>query len=127
MPAPWLSQVLARLSSRTARRPARLCPWPDVSRLLAARLSLERLEDRTAPAVFTVTGTADTGAGSLRQAILDANAAPGADTIQFAIPGSGVQTIRPATLFPVITDAVTIDGYTQPGASPNTLTVGTNA
>ncbi|MFZ4791165.1 MAG: InlB B-repeat-containing protein [Candidatus Competibacteraceae bacterium] len=39
-------------------------------------------------ATFTVTTTADSGAGSLRQAILDANTAPGADTISFS-PGGG--------------------------------------
>src|SRR5438093_4521515 len=100
MPAPWLSQILARLSRRTAgRRPARLCPWPDLGRLLAARMSLERLEDRTAPAVFTVSSTADVGAGSLRQAILDANAAPGADSIRFAI-GTGLQSISPSSALP---------------------------
>ena len=69
---------------------------------------------------FTVTNTNDSGAGSLRQAILDANANPGADTIVFNIPGAGVQTISPTSALPTITDAVMIDGYTQPGASPNT-------
>ncbi len=73
---------------------------------------------------YTVTSTADSGAGTLRQAILDANANPGADTIAFNIVGSGVQTITPSTVLPSITDAVTIDGYTQPGASPNTQPVG---
>ena len=43
---------------------------------------------------FTVTSTADTGAGSLRQAITDANNHAGSDTIAFDIPGSGVQTIN---------------------------------
>jgi len=70
---------------------------------------------RTAPqATFTVTNTNDTGAGSLRQAILDANANPGADTIAFNISGGNL-TITPATSLPLITDAVTIDGATQPG------------
>src|SRR6187200_1221349 len=49
-------------------------------------------------ATFTVTTTADSGAGSLRQAITDANAAAGLD----------------------IVSPVLVDGYTQPGASPNT-------
>ena len=78
-------------------------------------------------ATFTVTNTADSGAGSLRQAILDANAALGADTIAFAIPGSGVHTITPTTPLPTITDPVTLNGYTQPGSSPNTLAVGDDA
>ena len=69
---------------------------------------------------FTVTNTNDSGAGSLRQAILDANANPGADTIDFDIAGSGVHTISPLTVLPTITEQVTIDGYTQPGSSPNT-------
>jgi hypothetical protein len=41
-------------------------------------------------ATFTVTSTSDSGAGSLRQAIVDANANPGADTIAFNITGAGV-------------------------------------
>ena len=84
----------------------------------------------TLPATtFTVTNTNDSGVGSLRQAILDVNANPGADTIAFNIPGQGVQTIRPLTPLPPLTDdaGVTIDGYTQPGASPNTLSVGNDA
>jgi hypothetical protein len=38
-----------------------------------------------------------------------------------------VKTIAPDSKLPTITDPVTIDGYTQPGASPNTLAKGTNA
>jgi hypothetical protein len=78
-------------------------------------------------ATFTVNTTADSSVGSLRQAILDANAAPGTDTIDFAIAASGVQTISPTTALPDITDPVIIDGYTQPGTSTNTLAVGDNA
>jgi CSLREA domain-containing protein len=69
----------------------------------------------------TVTNTNDSGPGSLRQAITNANANPGPDVIDFAIPGSGVHTISPITALPTITDTVTIDGYTQAGATPNTL------
>ena len=78
---------------------------------------------------YTVTTTADSGAGSLRQAITDANGNVGADIIQFNIVGSGVQTIAPASALPTITDGVTIDGYSQPGASANTNAPdqGTNA
>ena len=78
-------------------------------------------------ATFTVTTTADSGAGSLRQAILDANATAGVDTIAFNIPGTGVQTIAPQTALPEVTDYVTIDGYTQPGSSVNALAIGINA
>jgi hypothetical protein len=76
---------------------------------------LERFEDRTLLATFTVTTTANAGPGSLRQAILDANANPGADVIEFHIGSGGAQTIRLANSLPVITDPVTIDGSTQPG------------
>ncbi|MDQ3117470.1 MAG: hypothetical protein M3Q86_12830, partial [Verrucomicrobiota bacterium] len=78
-------------------------------------------------ATFTVTNTDDSGPGSFRQAIEDANAAAGADTIAFNIPGGGVHTITPASALPSITETVTIDGYTQPGTSANTLDEGNNA
>jgi len=80
-------------------------------------------------ATLTVTNTADSGPGSLRQAIMDANADTSPDDviIEFNIPGSGVQTIAPLSPLPVITRTVTIDGYTQPGASPNTLAAADNA
>ena len=70
-------------------------------------------------ATFTVTNTNDSGAGSLRQAILDANANPGLDTVSFSIVG----TIALVTSLPTITDAVMIDG---PGAS-NLIIDGGNA
>ena len=78
-------------------------------------------------ATFTVTTTNDSSAGSLRQAIVDANANPGADSIHFNIPGAGPHTINPATPLPDITEALTIDGYTQPGARANTLAEGSDA
>ncbi len=73
-----------------------------------------------AAATFTVTNTGDSGAGSLRQAITDANTNAGPDTIAFDIPGSGGHTITPLTALPHVTESLTIDGYTQPGASANT-------
>jgi hypothetical protein len=69
---------------------------------------------------FTVTNTNDTGAGSLRQAIMDANAAAGADSITFNIPGNGVHTINLASLLPPVNNPATIDGYTQPGSKRGT-------
>jgi CSLREA domain-containing protein len=56
---------------------------------------------------------------TLRDAITYANAHSGS-TIAFDIPGSGVQTLQPAMPYPTIVATVTIDGYTQPGSSPNT-------
>jgi hypothetical protein len=72
--------------------------------------------------VFVVDTTADSGPGSLRQAILDANSATGLTvTINFAIPDAGVQTIEPITPLPPITASVLIDGTTQPGFAGTAL------
>lgn len=68
----------------------------------------------TAAQTFTVTTTSDSGPGSLRQAILDANSTPGPDVIQFAIPGPQIPTIALRSPLPDIAEAVTIDGTTQP-------------
>ncbi len=69
-------------------------------------------------ATFTVTTNADTGIGSYRQALLDANSNVGTDTINFNIGSGGVQTILISlTELPRITDSVIIDGTTQPGYS----------
>ena len=65
---------------------------------------------------FSVTNTDDAGPGSLRQAILDSNLAIGqTNAIDFAIPGTGVQIIEPASPLPAITQSVLIDGFSQPG------------
>lgn len=66
---------------------------------------------------FIVVNTNNTGAGSLRQAILDANANAGTDTIHFNIPGQGVKTIALTSALPVINEPLIIDGTTQPGFS----------
>ena len=70
----------------------------------------------TGPAHFVVTNTDDSGPGSLRAAILNANENPGADTILFRIPGAGVQTIAPSTPLPGLTDTVVVQGLSQGGA-----------
>jgi hypothetical protein len=65
---------------------------------------------------------------TLRAAIEEANDTAGADTIVFDIGGTAsVKTISPLDALPPITDTVTIDGYTQPGADPNTLDQGSDA
>jgi hypothetical protein len=81
------------------------------------------------PTIFTVTNTNDSGPGSLRQAILDddASAYPGVNSIRFKIPGTGPFVISPGSALPAVTHATVIDGYTQPGASANTLAQGDNA
>src|SRR6266511_3569942 len=76
--------------------------------------AIEALEDRRLLSTYTVTSTADSGAGSLRQAITDANNHGGADRINFAI-GSGARTISPASRLPSLSDGTTLDATTQPG------------
>ena len=70
----------------------------------------------------TTDGACDDGTGrcTLRAAIEQANARLGPDVITFNIAGVGPHTIRPGSSLPAITDPVIIDGYTQPGSSPNT-------
>jgi hypothetical protein len=72
---------------------------------------LDRLEDRTLPSTFTVHNLLDSGPGSLRQAILDANAHPGADLIHFTDPARGTLTLTSGPL--TITDDLLVSG---PGA-----------
>ena len=69
----------------------------------------------TSVGCLTVTTTADSGTGSLREAIGCANAQAGVDTITFAIPGDGPHVISLATELPRIDDPVVIDGASQPG------------
>ena len=83
---------------------------------------------------FTVTNTLNSGAGSLRQAILDANAMQvtggtgcARHSIVFTIPGSGVHTIRPLSALPPFEIPITLDGYTQSGSVPNNQSQGSNA
>src|ERR1043166_8289607 len=70
-------------------------------------------------ATFTVTNSNDSGTGSLRQAILDANNNSGMDSIVFDISGTNVHTINLATPLPPISDPVMIDGTTQSGFTTN--------
>jgi hypothetical protein len=80
------------------------------------------VEDRTLLSTFMVKNTADSGPGSLRQAILDSNAAAGpTNTIDFDIPGQGVQTIAPTSPLPPITQPSLIDGTSQPGYTGSPL------
>lgn len=110
--------------------------------LAAALLALSLLTARpaeAAPNVFTVDRSDDPNlstidnctAGvaddcSLRGAITKANRttndAAGPDEIRFNIPGAGPHTISPTSSLPAITGTVSIDGYTQPGASEDTAT-----
>ncbi|MGO9464673.1 MAG: beta strand repeat-containing protein, partial [Isosphaeraceae bacterium] len=86
-------------------------------------LSFQDLEMRRLLSVFQVTSTGDNGGvnpaafagtGTFRQAIIDSNATPGSNTIDFSI-GTGAQTISLLSALPSITVPVKIDGTTQPG------------
>src|SRR5262249_18954932 len=125
----WLNRQI-KVLGRGSRRGRRRCLDAYARRY---RPRLDYLEDRCVPATITVTGTGDTiavdGVVTLRQAITSANnnadvnrdvaavGAYGADTIQFNIPGAGVQTITPASALPQVTDTVAIDG--RNGGVPN--------
>jgi hypothetical protein len=76
------------------------------------RLLVSALEDRSAPAIFTVTNLANAGVGTLRSAVISANGNPGSDTIDFAPGVVGTITLTTGEL--AITDPVTING---PGAA----------
>ena len=82
-----------------------------------------------APVSFTVTATstADSGPGSLRDAItqVSATCAVTSNVINFNIAGGGPHIILPTSALPTLTCAnTTINGYSQSGASPNTLANG---
>ncbi len=91
---------------------------PKLRRVRRMRLRFESKERRELLSTLYVTDTSDsaTDTGSLRYAILQSNATPGqTNTIDFAITGTGVQTISPQSPLPAITQAVLIDGESQPG------------
>ena len=76
---------------------------------------------------LTVTNSNNSGAGSLRQALLDANASSNLNTIEFAIGSTcGPQIINLGSTLPDITGPVHIDGYSQPGAVQNSSEIGNN-
>ena len=84
------------------RRPARAKERASLRFSVAARPSI------------VVTSTNDFGAGTLRQAIIDANAAGGGDVIEFDIAGAGPHTLAPTIPMPGISDRTVIDGRSEP-------------
>src|SRR5512141_1584822 len=116
--------------------------WRFLDAILIVGAALAAADAPAATITVTSTGDAITvdGVVTLREAItsidnganVNADVVPvGAygtsDQIVFNIPGTGLQTIAPASNLPFITKPVIIDGYTQPGSSPNSLAVGDNA
>lgn len=83
---------------------------------------------RLVAADFTVTNTSNAGPGSLYQAITDANNTGEPNRILFNIPGDGVHKIDVSqNPLPLLMRDMVIDGYSQPGSKPNTLSVGDDA
>ena len=68
---------------------------------------------------ITVTNANDSGAGSLRQAIHDANFAKASRGIVFNIPGACPHVIALTTVLEPIQYPLNIDGYSQPGSARN--------
>lgn len=87
--------------------------------LLASALATMALPANAA--TFTVTSTANAGTGTLRSAITSANAAAGADTIVFNIPGAGIHNMGPTSSLPPLGSDLTVDATTQPGYAGSPL------
>ena len=68
---------------------------------------IEMLEARIAPATFIVSNNLDSGPGSLRQALFEANNLFGVDTIAFSLPPSSIITVL--SPLPAITDQIGIN------------------
>lgn len=74
-----------------------------------------------------VTNTKDSGAGSLRDAIICANTSLTKMKISFQIPGEGPHIISPLTALPTLKKSLSIDGFTQAGENKYAIVlVGSN-
>src|SRR5258708_5791485 len=65
----------------------------------------------------TVSSVADSGPGTLRQALQDANDSPDANLVVFNFPGPAPYTIHLLSALPAVTSPIIIDGWSQPGFS----------
>lgn len=101
---------------------------PAGARLVGTRYDIGAYESSiNDSSTLLVVNTNDSGAGSLRAAITAANAAPGAQRVDFALPAACPQLILLDSPLPDIVDDLEINGYSQTGSSPNTLTNGSDA
>jgi len=101
-----------------------------LQRIVSSTIDRGPYENQSAGALFnyTVTNTNDTGSGSLRQALLDAEATAGLNGIVFNIPGAGCpKVIDVESTLPEITQPLYLDGLSQPGSSGNNSEVLFNA
>ena len=109
-------QDLQLIAARVAPRPAGLAPA--VGLTFTVNSTLDTIDKNPGNGLCLTA----TNVCTLRAAIAEANLDPGQNLINFAIPGAGVHTIVLTSGLPVINDingGVTIDGYSQPGAAPN--------
>src|SRR5207253_1591429 len=68
---------------------------------------------RVIPYERPVTSTDDSGPGSLRQALLDANDSPDENLVIFSLPGAAPYTIQLLSALPEVTSPIIIDGWSQ--------------
>ena len=108
--------------------PAQDLDGPTGLRVMGSRVDIGAYESAiNDSSVLTVTSTNSNGPGSLAQAITSANATAGLQRIEFNIAGACPRLIQLDAPLPDVVDDVEIDGFTQPGASANTQTDGTDA
>lgn len=95
---------------------SRLAPrWGRRHRLAIVFLILSLTVGSLSAATFVVTNASDSGLGTLRQAITDANASTGPHNINFNIPGPTPFTINLLSALPPMNEPVILDATTQPG------------
>jgi len=104
----------------TGRRAASRVSRP---RRIAFSLQCEAIERRLLLSTYYVTNANDSGSGSLRAQIEQVDSDTTPDTIDFSIPGSGIQKISLASALPDVTNSVVIDGTSQPGYQSSPLVV----
>ncbi len=118
------TMVLVTLATHAAGRHAEAAPTATVT------FTVNTTGDGADAAINGVCATTVSGECTLRAAMQEANAAAAPATIAFAIAGPGVHTIAPATSLPGLANpsfGITLDGFTEPGATPNSDAVIDNA
>jgi hypothetical protein len=114
-----LEHVVGQVDTPVAFSAVLVQDWRHVIATLTVTNSSDVVDGDTS-SVAALLGNSGADGISLREALLAANASAGGDVIEFAIAGSGVQTIHLQSALPVITDALLINGFAQPGAGANT-------